>query len=70
MTVLHAFGFDHKFCNWILVFLKYAKLSFSINGHSVGFFNCKRGLRREDPLSPLLFCIAEEVLSKSISLLV
>lgn len=41
-----------------------------INGKQVGLFTCKNGVRQEDPLSPLLFCLAEEVLSQGISNLV
>lgn len=47
-----------------------AKLSFSVNGNPVDFFSCKRGVQQGDPLSPLLFCIEEDVLSKGISYLV
>lgn len=41
-----------------------------MDGHSAGFFNCKKGVRQGDRLSPLLFCIDEDVLRKGIALLV
>jgi len=34
------------------------------------FFPYSKGVRKSDPLSPLLFCLAEEVLSRDISKLV
>jgi hypothetical protein len=61
LMVFHAFGFNSTFCNWINTILSSTRLSISINGNQEVYFKCKRGVRQGDPLSPLLFSLAEEV---------
>jgi len=68
VAVLRKFGFSSLFTDWILAILHSAKLSILVNGKAVGFFSCSRGVQQGDLLSPLLFCIAEEVLSRAISM--
>lgn len=64
LHVLECLGFDGHFRELISSILKSARLSISINGKLEGFFACSRGVRQGDPLSPLLFSIGEEVLSR------
>ncbi|XP_050908657.1 uncharacterized protein LOC127122352 [Lathyrus oleraceus] len=52
--------------NMICTILNSSKISVSFNGKLHGFFECGIGVRQGDPISPLLFCIAEEVLNKSL----
>ncbi|XP_019420741.1 PREDICTED: uncharacterized protein LOC109330928 [Lupinus angustifolius] len=70
LQTLKAFGFNDRFILLINSILHSAKLSINVNGHNIGFFNCVRGVRQGDSLSPLLFCLAEDVLNRGISKLV
>ena len=45
IMVLHNFGFNTTFINWILAILQSARLSILVNGKAVGFFACSRGVR-------------------------
>ncbi|KAL8513125.1 hypothetical protein ACS0TY_019345 [Phlomoides rotata] len=66
LVVLEAFGFDARFTRMVKVILTSARLSILFNGSPHGYFGCTRGVRQGDPLSPLLFCIAEDVLARLI----
>ncbi|XP_019460170.1 PREDICTED: uncharacterized protein LOC109359931 [Lupinus angustifolius] len=67
LDTLQDFGFHTNFIKWIGAILNSSKLSIFVNGQNVGFFSCKIGVRQGDPLSSLLFCMAEDVLSRGIS---
>ena len=67
LKVLSSFGFSSTFCNWDSSILHSARLSIVLNGAPKGYFSCSCGVCQGDPLSPLLFCIAEEYLSRKVT---
>ncbi|KAI9199991.1 hypothetical protein LWI28_001193 [Acer negundo] len=68
--VLKAFGFSSVFVDWIDDILRSSRLSVLFNGVPKGYFCCFRGVLQGDPLSPLLFGIAEDFLSRLLTRLV
>jgi len=62
--------FNINFCSWINIILHSSTLSIFVIGKKNGYFKCMRGVKQGDHLSPLLFCIVEDVLSRNISKLV
>ena len=62
--LLDRVGFEVKWGGWIKACVTSVRFSVLVNGSPEGFFGNSRGLRQGNSLSPLLFLLIMEVLSR------
>jgi len=62
VQVMAHMGFPQRWLDWVQAIFSSGSSAVLLNGVPGNFFKCKRGVHQGDPLSPLLFVIAAELL--------
>ncbi|XP_058767357.1 uncharacterized protein LOC131641049 [Vicia villosa] len=63
-TILHEMGIPNQFVNWIMNGVTTITYRYNINGEHSKLMKAERGIRQGDPISPFLFVIVMEYMSR------
>jgi len=66
INVLNKMGFGGRWIGWICYCISSSSFAVLVNGSPTDFFLPSRGLRQGDPISPLLYLLVIEVLTRII----
>jgi hypothetical protein len=64
LIIMEKLGFHPKWINWIRICITTSSFSILLNGTPFGIFQPSQGLHQGDPLSPFLFILGTEVISR------